>query len=110
MELGLRSAWRSWTPSPTFCEGKTTAQVQGHPTLRTKPSIKPRFLHYFTMPLIEWQIIINIYFGVIPIKLVTMCFSNASHFLCGRIQLLLQFSDKFVFQPVEIITSSNTTS
>lgn len=62
------------------------------------------------MPLIEWQIFINIYIGIPPIKLVTMCICSAHHFLCGRSQLLLQFSDRFVFQPVEIITSSNTAS
>ena len=109
MEFGVRSAWRSQTPPPpTFYEGETTAQVA--PLLRTKQSIQLCFLYYFMITFIEWQIFINIYFSVTPIKLVTMCISNAYHFLCGRAQLLLQLSDKFFFQPVEIITSSNTTS
>ena len=62
------------------------------------------------MPLIEWQIIVNTDFGTVPVKLVTKYVGTACHFLCGRRQLLVEFGDKCVFKPVEIITSSNTTS
>ena len=47
MELGFKGAWKSQIPPATFCEGATTAQVQGHPTFKNKMEHKTMFSTLF---------------------------------------------------------------
>lgn len=45
--FGFKIAWRSQIPPPTFCEGTTTAQAQGHPTFKNKMEHKTMFSTLF---------------------------------------------------------------